>query len=89
MADEVFQKILAFHITDTSEGDAKNLPGMLDQTLNRLGIPLEYRSAEPAVSMEVDGTPTDENTVETVTEHVCDCSCCRRVAWSARVGNAG
>ena len=63
LADEESQKILAFRVTDTSGGDAKNLPGMLDQALDRLGIPLEDRDADLAVSMEVDTTPVDVNTV--------------------------
>ena len=85
LADEESQKILAFRITDTSGGDARNLPGMLDQTLDRLGIPLEDRDAEPAVSVEVDSAPADENTIETITEYVCDCGCCRPVAAERRV----
>lgn len=79
------QKILAFRITDTSGGDAKNLPGMLDRALDRLGIPLEDRDAEPAVSVEVDDTPADENVIETITEYVCDCGCCQPVAAERRV----
>ena len=74
-----------FRITDTSGGDAKNLPGMLDQALDRLGIPLEDRGADPTVSEEVDSTPADENTMETITEYVCDCGCCQPVAAERRV----
>ena len=85
LADEESQKILAFHITDTSGGDARNLPGMLDQALDRLGIPLEDRGAELAVSVGVDDAPADESTVETVTEYVCDCGCCKPVARERRV----
>lgn len=58
---------------------------MLDHTLDRLGIPLEDRGADPAVSVEVDSTPADENTVETVTEYMCDCGCCQPVAAERRV----
>ena len=61
LADEESQKILAFRITKTDGGDAKNLPGMPDQTLDRLGIPLEDRGMDPAVSVEVDGTTANEN----------------------------
>ena len=85
LADEESQKILAFRITDTSGGDARNLPGMLDQALDRLGIPLEDRDAEPAVSVEVDSAPADENAIETITEYVCGCGCCRPVAAERRV----
>ena len=85
LADEASQKILAFRITDTSGGDAKNLPGMLDQALDRLGIPLEDRGADPAVSVEVNDSPADENVVETVTEYMCDCGCCKPVARERRV----
>ena len=74
-----------FRITDTSGGDARNLPRMLDQALDRLGIPLEDRGTEPAVSVDVDDTPADENTVETITEYVCDCGCCKPVARERRV----
>lgn len=46
---------------------------MLDRALDRLGVPLEDCSAEPAVSVKVDGAPADENTAETVTEYMCGC----------------
>ena len=85
LADEDSQKILAFRITDTGGGDAKNMPEMLDQALDRLGVPLEDRGADPAVEVEVDSVPADENTVETITEYVCDCGCCQRVASERRV----
>ena len=61
LVDEESQKILAFRITDTGGGDAKNLPGMLDEALEGLGVPLEDRTMEPAVSVQVDGAPADEN----------------------------
>ena len=85
LADGESQKILAFRITDAGGGDAGSLPGMLDQALDRLGIPLEDRGADPAVSVEVDSAPADENTVETVTEYMCDCGCCQPVAAERRV----
>ncbi len=85
LADEESQKILAFRVTDTSGGDARNLPGMPDHALERPGVPLEDRSAEPSVSIEVVDAPADESTVETVTEYMCDCDCCRAVAGERRV----
>ena len=85
LADEESQKILAFRITDTGGGDARNLPGMLDEALEGLGVPLEDHTMEPAVSVQVDGAPADENTIETITEYVCDCGCCQTVARERRV----
>ena len=49
----------ALRVIDTSGGDARNLPGMLDQALDGLGIPLEDRGTYPAVSVGVDGTQVD------------------------------
>lgn len=46
MVDEESQKILAFRITDVNGGDASQFPGMLDESLENLGIPLEDRTAE-------------------------------------------
>ena len=46
MIDEESQKILAFRITDVNGGDASQLPGMLDEVLENLGMPLEDRTAE-------------------------------------------
>ena len=78
LADEKFQKIMAFHVTDTGRGDAGTLSGMLDRALDRLGVPLEDRGAEPAISVEADSTPANENSVATITEYMCDCGCRRR-----------
>ena len=85
LSDEESQKILAFRVTDTSGGDAKNLPGMLDHTLERLGVPLEDRSAEPSVSVEMDDTPADKSTVETITEYMCNCDCCQTISRERRI----
>ena len=46
MIDEESQKILAFRITDVNGGDASQFPGMLDEALENLGMPLEDRTAE-------------------------------------------
>ena len=85
LADEGSQKILAFRITGTKGGDAENLPGMLDEALEGLGVPLEDHTMEPSVSVQVDDTPADESTLETITEYMCDCGCCRPVARERRV----
>ena len=85
LADEESQKILAFRITGTKGGDAENLPGMLDEALEGLGMPLEDHTMEPSVSVQVDDTSADESTLETITEYVCDCGCCRPVARERRV----
>ena len=87
MVDEESQQILAFRITDVNGGDAKNLPGMLDEALEKLGIPLEDRDAEPAVSVEVDSVPADDNTTVKITEFVCDCGCSQTVVKERRVTN--
>lgn len=36
------------------------LPGMLDYTLDMLGVPLEGRGAEPVISVEADSALADE-----------------------------
>ena len=84
LAEEESRKILAFRVTDRSGGDAKNLPGMLDEALNKLGVPLEDRSEEPAVSVEVESAPAEENTVEMITDYVCDCGCCQPILRERR-----
>ena len=53
MIDEETQKILAFRITDVHGGDASQFPGMLDEALENLGIPLEDRTAEIDPDSEV------------------------------------
>ena len=58
---------------------------MLDEALEGLGVPLEDHTMEPAVSVQVDGAPADENTIETITEYMCDCGCCQAVARERRV----
>ena len=89
LADEKSQKILAFRITDTGRGDTKNLPSMLDCALERLGVPLEDRSIEPAVAIQVNDIPADENSIETITEYMCDCSCCQTISREWRVSRVG
>ena len=48
---------------------------MLDEALNKLGVPLDGRNEDPAASVEVESVPAEENTVEMVTDFVCDCGC--------------
>ena len=84
LAEEESRKILAFRVTDTSGGDAKNLPGMLDEALNKLGVPLEDRSEEPVASVEVESAPAEENTVEMTTDYLCDCGCRRPILRERR-----
>ena len=81
LTDEESQKILAFRVTDTGGDDTRNLPGMLDQAMNRLGIPLEDRSTEPAMSVEANSTPADDNSIETITEYVY--GCCQTISKDA------
>ena len=61
-------------------GDGKNLPGMLDEALEKLGVPLENRHEEPEMSVEVTSEPADENSTETITKYECDCGCGQVVA---------
>ena len=64
LVEEESQKILAFRLTDIRGGDAQNLPGMLDEALEKLGVPLEDRTAEPSVPAEATGSgPTEEAAV--------------------------
>ena len=98
LVEEESQKILAFRITDVSGGDAQNMPGMLDEALEKLGIPLEDRTAEPPVeaadkteeaavpevSVHATSTPAEESSVETITEYVCACGCGETVASERR-----
>ena len=48
---------------------------MLDEALNKLGVPLDGRNEDPAASVEVESVPAEENAVEMVTDFVCDCGC--------------
>ncbi len=84
LAEEESRNILAFRVTDRSGGDAKNLPGMLDEALNKLGVPPGDRSEEPAASVEVESAPAEENTVEMITDYVCDCGCRRPILRERR-----
>ena len=57
---------------------------MLDEALNKLGVPLEDRSEEPAASVEVESSPAEENTMEVTTDYVCDCGCRRPILRERR-----
>ena len=80
------QKILAFRITDVTGGDAAQTPGMLDDALERLGVPPEAKPAEakPAEikpALEIDTTqpiPKGERPSIKI-EFVCDCGCGKTV----------
>ena len=89
LIEEESQKILAFRITDASGGDAANMPSMLDEALEKLGIPLEDCTAEPEMpestpvadaSVSVTSTPAEESSVDTITEYLCDCGCGKTLA---------
>lgn len=81
LIEEESQKILAFRITDTGGGDAQNLPGMLDDALERLGIPLESCTkpdtpeSTPDASVSVTHIPTEKSSTDIITEYLCDCGC--------------
>ncbi len=57
---------------------------MLDESLNKMGVPLEDRYEEPAASVEVESVPAEENAVEMTTDYVCDCGCCRPILRERR-----
>lgn len=40
---------------------------MLDEAMERLDVPLEDHTMEPSVSVQVDDTSADANTLETIT----------------------
>ena len=61
---------------------------MLDEALNKLGVPPGDRSEEPAVSVEVESSPAEENTVEMTTDYVCDCGCRRPILGERRTAKA-
>ena len=46
---------------------------MLDEALEKLGVPLEHRHQKPRISVEVTSEPADENTTETITEYGYGC----------------
>ena len=67
---EESQKILAFRTTDIRGGDAQNLPGMPDEALERLGVPLEDRTAEPPIPADTaDPIPAEEAAVPDMSVH--------------------
>ena len=57
---------------------------MLDEALNKLGVPLEDRGEEPTVSVGVESAPSKENTIEMTTDYVCDCGCRRPIPRERR-----
>ena len=62
--------MLAFRLTDTGGGYAQKLPGMPDQALEKLDVPLEDRTAEPPIPAEATGTsPTEGAAVPRVPVH--------------------
>ena len=70
------QKILAFRITDVTGGDAAQTPGMLDEALERLNMPLE---AEPALEIDMAQLAPGEKRSGIKVEFVCDCGCGKTV----------
>ena len=85
MTDEGSQKILPFRITDVNRRDASQFPGMLDESLEKLSIPLEDRTAEidpdddkPACDSDYivsAADPVDSIKPAVEVEYLCDCGC--------------
>ena len=57
---------------------------MLDDAPNKLGVPPGDRNEEPAASVEAESAPAEENTVEVITDYVCDCGCRRPILRERR-----
>ena len=57
---------------------------MLDEALNKLGVPPGDYNEEPAASVEVESSPAEENAVEVTTDYVCDCGCRRPILRERR-----
>ena len=57
---------------------------MLDEAPNKLGVPPGDRNEEPAASVEAESAPAEENTVEVITDYVCDCGCRRPILRERR-----
>ena len=58
---------------------------MLNHVLDGRDVPLDDHGMGPDMSIEMDGIPADENTIETITKYVCDYGCCQTVARERRV----
>ena len=57
---------------------------MLDEVLNKLGVPPGDRNEEPAASVGAESTQAEENAVEVTTDYTCDCGCRRPILRERR-----
>ena len=87
LAEVESQKILAFRITDVTGGDAAQTPGMLDDALERLGVPPDAEpaeakptsEAEPALEIDMVQLAPGEKKSGIKVEFMCDCGCGKTV----------